>query len=177
MDKNGQIGELLEKGQTTVTSSMQDAANTVRTQVLGNQNNPQSLPNQNPDLVHQAEPVQTDNTDYTKQAVSSFYSPSENGELNPSEVAQTDEQKLARLRQDLDGEKQKHKELHDEVYYKPLIAYEQRQGVGQERPAEAAEAEKQHDLEEHIEKQAKKDQDIATQRAQRQVEIKGGVSG
>ncbi|MEK7551084.1 MAG: hypothetical protein AAB532_00595 [Patescibacteria group bacterium] len=178
MDKNGQIGELLEKGQTTVTNSVQDTANTVRTQVLGGQNNSQSLPNQNPDLPPQIEPVQADNTDYTKQAVSSFYSPSENGEPNSSEATETDEQKLARVRQDLDGEKQKHKELHDEVYYQPLIAYEQKQATQQqERPAEVAENEKQHDLQEHVEKQAKKDQDIATQRAQRQIEIKGGVSG
>lgn len=179
MDKNGQIGELLEKGQTTVTNSVQDTANTVRTQVLGDTNNNQVLPNPNSGLPSQAESqVQRDNIDYTREAVSNFYSPSENGEPSISSApVETDEQKLARLRQDLDGEKQKHRELHDEVYYKPLIAYEQRQPSQQERPAEVAQADKQHDLQEHIDKQAKKDQDIATQRAQRQVEIKGGVSG
>lgn len=177
MDKNGQIGELLEKGQTTVTNTVQDTANTVKTQIIGGQNNSQIPSNPNIDLSHQVEGVQAGNTDFTRQAVNNFYSPSEGAQPNPTQVSETDDQKLARLRQELDGEKQKHKELHDDVYYKPLTAYEQRQGVGQERPAEAAEVEKQHDLQEHVEKQAKKDEDIATQRAQRQVEIKGGVSG
>jgi len=176
MDKNGQIGELLEKGQTTVTNTVQDAANVVKTQILGDE---KPLQQKAPAAQPQGElpREQADIQDYTREAVSNFYSPSE-GSPSLSQASETDDQKLAKIRQELDGEKQKHRELHEEVYYKPLISYEQRQASQQEeRPAETADREKQHDLQAHIEKQEKKDQDIATQRAQRQVEIKGDISG
>ena len=70
--------------------------------------------------------------------------------------------------QELQQEKLSHQQLHEEVYYNPLFAYEKGKAGQEERPAEYAQKEKQLDLEKDSEAQVKKDQDIATQRAQRE---------
>ncbi len=178
MDKNGQVGELLEKGQSTVTNVVSDAANSVKSQVLGDEKKPQVVQSGTVQNHGESSPQQQQEASQrTKEVVSDFYSPSQ--ELGQQPVAANigDEEKLLKIRQELQQEKLSHQQLHEEVYYKPLFAYEQRQGNQAERPAETAQREKHQDLEEHLEVQAKKDQDIATQRAQRHIEINPGVAG
>ncbi|MBI2026005.1 MAG: hypothetical protein HYT06_01340 [Candidatus Levybacteria bacterium] len=179
MDKNSQIGELLEKGQTTVTNAVGDSANIVKAQVLGDEKKPKTLVNpansQQPSELIPPEQLQAQ--EHTREAVKDFYAPSEDLPL-PPQPGESDEQKLTKIRQELQGQKSKHQALHEEVYYNPLFAYEQKSTQQeQERPAEAVLRQKQQDLQQDLEKQAKKDQDIAVQRAQKHVEIKGAIAG
>ncbi len=175
MDKNSQIGELLEKGQSTATNVVGDTANLVKSQVLGDEKKPQATQPANIQTPGESVPQQQESTERTKEVVGDFYAPSERaGQQNPA-ANPSDEEKLAQVRQQLQGEKLSYQQLHDEVYYNPLFAYEKGKASQEERPAEYAQKEKQLDLEKDSEAQAKKDQDIATQRAQRHIEIKPGA--
>ncbi len=176
MDKNSQIGELLEKGQSTATNVVGDTANLVKSQVLGDEKKPQATQSANPQI--QSEPSlqqEQESIDRTKEVVGDFYAFSERGGQQNPVANPSDEQRLAQIRQQLQGEKLSHQQLHEEVYYNPLFAYEKGKAGQEERPAEYAQKEKQLDLEKDSEAQVKKDQDIATQRAQRHIEIKPGA--
>ena len=186
MDKNSIIGEVLEKGQNAVANTMSNTAtntasdisqtvseqlgfksktsqtqNVNQTQAFSNQ---QNLP-QNP---------QAEVSDNTREIVDDFYSPSDNTNSNSSSNNSQNttlssepqiQAKLAKVRQ----------ELHKEVYYDPLIAYEQKkQEPTKAEVMEQAESQKMQEL---AISQQKQNADIATTRAKIAVEANRGVAG
>ncbi len=191
MDKNGFFGEMLEKGQQAVTSSVKTVASDVASQVgLKTEASPDAQgagQNQGQTTQTQQQPsgeatqVQAASTDETKQFVKEFYAPSvelpEN--LTPElqqQMQQKDQiesqQKLANLRH----------ELHKSEYYDPLIAHETKKPEEEEDESAAKRVEKQEQEEEQEkmqleEKKAKGDQDIAKTRAQTKTEANRGAMG
>jgi hypothetical protein len=191
MDKNGFFGEMLEKGQQAVTSSVKTVASDVASQIglkteaspdaqgVG-QNQGQTTQTQQ-QQSGEATQVQAASTDETKQFVKEFYAPSvelpEN--LTPElqqQMQQEDQiesqQKLANLRH----------ELHKSEYYDPLIAHETKKPEEEEDENAAKRVEKQEQEEEQEkmqleEKKAKGDQDIAKTRAQTKTEANRGAMG
>ncbi|MBI3984518.1 MAG: hypothetical protein HY344_01055 [Candidatus Levybacteria bacterium] len=177
MDKVSPIGELLEKGQSNLTQTVTDVTNSVKSQVIGDQKDPLS---QAPRISLGDGPVPVEDPQIsaqrTKAVVSDFYAPSsETVQAPPQTNEGTDEQKLTKVRQELLTEQEKHQALHEEVYYNPLFAYEQRKGQQEERPAETAQRQQMEDLQKKHEQKAKTDADIATQRAQHHVEIRASA--
>lgn len=195
MDKNGIFGEMLERGQQTVASSVKTVASDVKNQMgfgksessPDNQGNPRSqgqqgnVQSQNQPLKEGSKP-QAASTEETKLLVKEFYAPSSDIPENlPPETQQQmqqkdqieSQQKIANLRH----------ELHKSGYYDPLIAYETKKEEGEEEDDNAAKrVEKQEQEEEQEkmelqEKRAKEDQDIATTRAQTKTEANRGAMG
>ncbi len=179
MDKQSQVGELLEKGQSTTTKAVTDVTNSLKSQVVGNQKASDSPAAPRISLGDGPAPVEDPqvSAQRTKAVVSDFYAPSSEVVQAPAQTSQgTDEQKLTKVRQELLTEQEKHKALHDKVYYNPLFAYEQRKGQQQEeRPAETAQRQQMEDLQKETEQKAKTDSDIATQRAQHHIEIRASA--
>ena len=194
MDRNGFFGEMLEKGQQTVTQGaknvVSDVAGSAASQIgLKTEASPDAqgtAQNQGQTNTQNQQPgetgqVQAASTEETKQFVKEFYSPSvelpEN--LTPEltqQMQQKDQiesqQKLAKLRHD----------LHKEGYYDPLIAHETKKPEEQEDESAAKRVEKQEQEEEQEkmqleEKKAKEDQDIAKTRAQTKIEANRGAMG
>lgn len=180
MDPNSKIGEVLEKGQQITDTAVSDVATSVKGQIIGEKKpvanqtqqispQPQNTPQANTDeasVVPQAE------QEWTKEVVQDFYSQSDQvTQTTPAQSAANDEANLAKTREEL----KQYQNLHKEVYYDPLFAYENKKP--EPSKAEEAEEEKQVKMQELAQKQAKKDQDIAVQRAQTTVEVNRGVSG
>lgn len=162
MDKNGVLGEVLEKGQSTVSKTgktvVSAAANTVKiaaNQVTANSDNKEN------------QTEEADNKTKTKAMIKDIYAPSNpNASAKPAEqIEAEDKAKLESLRQ----------KLHNEVYYDPLIN-RAKKGEEEERPAEKVEREKMEDLRE-TQKKKEKQKPIAVQRAQNVIEANRGVSG
>lgn len=163
--------ELLEKGKTTASNSVKttvsDVASSISDQVgLTNETNSSAQPQNTPQAEPQNQTLEENQR--TKEMIHEFYSPSQdNPQINPA-LAQTDEQKLADVRQKL------HQELHNDVYYQPLISYEQ--SVAEERPAEKAERVHMEELQQKEEKR-QVDLPIAVKMAQTHTERNPGIAG
>jgi len=195
MDKNGMLGEMLEKGQSaavkTVKNVVSDVAGSVKGQIAGlpDETNAQSQA-QNPQSQQQAgnsnQPtVPSENStqassdgvanptlesEQTKEMVKDFYAPSSDTIqiVPPEQVEKVEAQKIAQLR----------KQLHEEVYYGPLINYKKQHP--EERQAEKVEREEKEEkfkMQELEQKKAKEGQDIAITKAQTAVEANRGQSG
>ena len=190
MDKNGFFGEMLEKGQQTVTHSVKTVASDVASQIgIKTEASPdaqgvvqnQGQANTQNQPSGEAPAPQAASTEATKQLVKDFYSPSSDlpENLTPEmqqQMQQKDQmesqQKMANLRH----------ELHKSEYYDPLIAHETRKPEEEEDKNAAKRVEKQEQEEEQKkmqleEKQAKEDQDIAKTRAQTKTEANRGAMG
>lgn len=178
MDNNSAFGQLLEKSQNTTTNTISSVAKSLKHQVLGDfddeepqiqQSTASSVPNNQPEVYSQEAQEQT------RDIVKDFYAPSDDLTPNSNITSQNDQEKLANTRQELQAQKQKYSDLHREVYYDPLFAYEQKK----EEPtkAEEQEEEKQNKMQELAQTQAKKDQDINLQRQQTKTETSPGTIG
>lgn len=171
MDKNGVLGEVLEKGQSVVqktgkavADSASGAAKTAAGQIAGDSNG------QAKDMASVSDKQIASDRAENDKLVKELYAPSQpqNGQNLPSAEPQskTEEQaKLANVRQ----------KLHDEVYYEPLIHGQK--AKQEERPAEKVEKEKKQEMADLQQKEAKKPAPIAVQRAQQSAEKFRGVSG
>ena len=169
MDKNGILGEVLEKGQTVIQKTgkavANSAAGTVKTavgQVAGDTNGQGESSAVGSDKQTASDKAETD------QLVKELYAPSKSPDGHaPAENQQREadtKAKLASVRQ----------KLHDEVYYEPLINSAKPQ---EERPAEKVEREKKQEMHDLQKKEAKKPTPLAVQRAQQTAEKFRGVSG
>lgn len=172
MDKNGVLGEILEKGQSAVQKTGKTAADSAKSavktavgQVAGDSNQPG--PNEINGAVsdNQTASDKAQNDEFVKE----LYAPSKpqnSQNTEDNQRAQTEEQaKLAGVRQ----------KLHDEVYYQPLI--QGQKARQEERPAEKVEREKKQEMQDLQKKETKKPGPIAVQRAQQTAEKFRGVSG
>lgn len=171
MDPNSALGELLEKNQNIVKATVSDVTNSFKGQVLGDKKVSQSSQQLSPQIQQPAsgEPFQN-STDYTREVVGDFYAPSENiaQSSQSAQSFQNDQANLTKIRQELQS-------LHNEVYYKPLFAYEEKKP--EKRLADKIEEEDQAKMMDLQQKEAEKTPPIALQRAQTSTEINRGVSG
>lgn len=171
MDPNSQVGELFEKGQNATTSTISDVANALKGQILGDK---KSTPSSQNSTSQSQQPVSSESvqnsTDRTKEVVGDFYAPSESvsQQTQNSQSLQNDQANLVKIRQELQS-------LHNEVYYKPLFAYEEKKS--EKRVADRIEEDDQKKMIELQEKEAKKTPPLSVQRAQTSTEINRGVSG
>ena len=173
MDTYDGIGELLEKGQSTVQktgNAVTGAAVNVAKTAVGQATGSSDTPGQQMDNIMPADQTsQADNREQVKEVVKDLYAPSSlrDGQpaLSKEQIEQADKVKLEQIKQ----------QLHNEVYYQPLINRVQNQGE-EERPAEKVEREEIQELQEEQNKEKKKP-DYALQREQRRAEVKGGVGG
>ena len=178
MDNNSAFGQLLEKGQSTATNTFSDVTNSLKSQVFGDQNTQtqqpalNTIPNNQPEVSNQQ---LQDSQDQTRDMVRDFYAPGDDAAIGQSIPLPNDEERLAKTRQELQVQKQKYNDLHREVYYDPLFAYEQKKP--EPTKAEEQEEEKQDKMQELAQSQAKKDQDIALQRQQTKTETSPGTIG
>ena len=174
MDNNSAFGQFLEEGQNIAANTISDVTNSIKNQTLGDQNAAQqqalnSTPNQQSEISNQQAQEQT------RDIVRDFYAPSDDLTSNPNNSSQSDQERLTQTRQDLQLQKQKYNDLHREVYYDPLFAYEQKKP--EPTKAQEQEEEKQDKTQELAQAQAKKDQDLNLQRQQTKTEANPGVAG
>ncbi len=169
MDKNGILGEVLEKGQSVVAKtgkitadSVTGAVKTAAGQVVGDSNNQDESSAAVSNQKTASDRAETD------ELVKELYAPSKPQDGQTPTAEQQSEAdakaKLASVRQ----------KLHDEVYYQPLINPANPQ---EERPAEKVEKEKKQEMQDLQQKEAKKPTPLAIQRAQQSAEKFRGVSG
>lgn len=171
-----QFGEILEQGKQTAANSVKtalsDAVNSVSGQIgIKNEQNASSQnSNQQQGQTPQTEPSVIDMNlanEQTTEQVKDYYAPSSDQKPMPTtqEEAQT-QQELLKLR----------KELHDQIYYQPLFAYEHKK---EERPAEAKEKEEEQKKMAELEQQKKENKNlpIAVLRAQTSAEVKLAGAG
>jgi hypothetical protein len=164
--------QLLETGKTIATNAVKttvsDVATSVSDQVgITNETNT-SNQNQN---TNQGEPQKQglEETQRTKELIQDFYSPSNDLVQTGVTQAQTDEQRLAAVRQKL------HQELHNEVYFNQLL----NTGTlkpNEERPAEKAERQQMEELQVKEEKR-QNDLPLAVKMAQTHTEASPGIQG
>ena len=178
MDPNNVIGELLEKGQnittnavkTTVSDVVGSVSDQIGLKIEANQQAPQAQ-----NQIQQQQPAETaQNSDEenqrTKDMVRDFYSPSNDQTQNAQTAAVTEEQQLAKVRQKL------YQELHNDVYYQPLISYEQKQQQVVSK-TDQLENQKHQEMQELQQKEADKPPPLAVQRAQAHTELTPGIAG
>ena len=182
MDKNSAFGELVEKGQQSASNTAQavvsDVGDSIVTQLgfknesgSNNTQNTQQTQNQAP-VVSPGETAPNPNealgdNELTKEMVEDFYSPSVGLAQNISSEEQErldTQQRLVALR----------KELHNEVYYDPLVNPKKQE---EERSAQRVERQEKEEMQDLEQKNADKPPPIAVQRAQTSTEINRGVSG
>ncbi len=180
MDKNSAFGELMEKGQQTVSDTTKKAVSDVADSVAGqlgikngtnsnNSQNPQpqvSSPKPGDISQNVSESMAADET--AEEMVRDLYAPSESFPSAPSSEEQErmeTAQKLVALR----------KQLHDEIYYNPLVSPQKPEE--EERPAERVERQEKEEMQDLQEKDASKPPPLAVQRAQTTIEINRGVAG
>lgn len=164
--------QLLEQGKNTslnaVKTTVSDISATVSDQVgMANETNSSNQQGQVPRQEPVANEVLEENQ-RTRELIKDFYSPSEDYVKGGSQVPQTDDQKLAAVRQKL------HQELHNEVYYQNLISYEQ--SKPEERPAEKVERQEMEELQIKQQKQ-QAELPIAVKMAQTHTETSPGIAG
>jgi Tfp pilus assembly protein PilW len=180
------FGEVIEKGQQSFVSSAKTAAsdisNTVSDQIgLKNEiNNTANTQNKKQNVSEPSKQAFA-NLEETKEIVEDFYSPSTQP-LTPAQAELEEQQRQAQLalvRQKLA------KELHDENYfnrirgeetYKSQILHAGESGFQVQNKQEQEQAEEQKNMED-LQMQQKKSKDLAKFRAERRVEIKGGIVG
>lgn len=161
-NNNDVFGEVLEKGQQAAqktTSVVSDAAKMAVGQVTGGDSKADAVQNQ--DAQAQAEEV--------KGVVKDFYAPSQNSgqpPLSKEQIEEADKVRIAQVKQ----------QLHNEVYYNPLVKRSEETQAQEERPAERVERQEMQDFQDE-QKKAKEKPNYAMQREQRRAEVKGGVSG
>ena len=164
--------QLLEQGKSAshnaVKTTVSDISTTVSDQVgMANETNSSNNQGQVPRQEPAANEVLVENQ-RTRELIKDFYSPSEDNVAGASQVPQTDDQKLAAVRQKL------HQELHNEVYYQNLISYEQ--SKPEERPAEKVERQEMEELQIKQQKQ-QAELPIAVKMAQTHTETSPGIAG
>ncbi len=165
-------GELIEKGKQVTSDAVKTTASDITTSVsdqvgIRNETNSSSQ-NQNTNQGEPQKPALEENQ-RTKEMIQDFYSPSEDYVQNSAQgQVQTEEQRLAAVRQKL------HQELHNEVYYQQLISYEQ--SKPEERPAEKMERQQMEELQFKEEKKQTA-LPIAVQIAQTHTEVSPGIRG
>nr|MBI5455715.1 hypothetical protein [Candidatus Levybacteria bacterium] len=172
--------ELLEQGKTTaanvVKSTASDIANSVSGQIglkteptVQAQQSQSQFQNQPQDQAQQGEPAQLQ-TERTKEMIKDFYSPSDGLVQGNPQTAVAQEQQLAQVRHKLQ------QELHNEVYYNPLFAYEH-DANKTESKVEELEREEKQEMMELQQKEADKPPPLAVQRAQTHTETNPGIAG
>lgn len=175
MDSANIVGELIEKGQNTgvtvVKSTVSDISGSVSNQVglkseLAAQNQSQTT---SQDQAGQGESAQIQ-TQRTKEMVQDFYSPSDNAIQGSQQTAQTEEQQLASVRQELQ------QQLHNETYYNPLFAYEHNLNKTESKVDEL-ERQKHQEMQALEQKEADKPPPLAVTRAQTHTETNPGIAG
>lgn len=177
MDKNSNLGQILEQGQAVTKSTISDVAKSVKNQVVGEESSPDnSIQKSQQVSLTTGTNEDTLSAERTREVVKDFYAPSE-PQSQANATPQNDNEKITKVREELQKAKQSAGELHRSVYYDPLFAYENKKSQEEERPSEKAEKEKMQDLEVDSKEKTKRDQDIAVQRAQTKTEMHPGVSG
>ena len=154
IDPNNQLGEIIEKGQNTTAAQVSDIAQRLKGQVLGSD---KKTPQVQPETL----PQDIGSSDRTTEMVKDLYSPSTS--TTPVASVQADTQKLASVRQQLQA-------MHRQTYSDPLFDYEKRKP--EPTKAEEQEQEEKNKLQELAQKQEKKDNDIALQRAKTSIEAR-----
>jgi uncharacterized protein YjbJ (UPF0337 family) len=177
MDKNGILGEVLEKGQSIVQKTGKAAADsatgavkTAAGQIVGDSSS-QTGADETRSTVSDNQQSADDKVQ-VEELVKDLYAPSkpqntqnlQDPSLVKSQSKPEEQAKLASVRQ----------KLHDEVYYDPLVNPAKPQ---EERPAEKVENEKKQEMTDLQQKEAKKPAPVAVQRAQQTAEKFRGVSG
>ena len=162
-NNNDVFGEVLEKGQQAgqkTAAAISDAAKMAAGQVTGGDSKNDTA---------QSQDAQASQAEEVKGVVKDFYAPSQNSgqpPLSKEQIEEADRAKIAQVKQ----------QLHNEVYYDPLVKRSEETQAQEERPAERVEREEMEDLQLE-QKKAKEKPDYAMQREQRRAEVKGGVSG
>ncbi|HYM65469.1 MAG TPA: hypothetical protein VES68_03225, partial [Candidatus Sulfotelmatobacter sp.] len=157
MDTNNLVGELIEKGQSTAKTTISDTANSVSNQIgikkepnVSGQQQIQPQPAQGTEQIQNSRQNDS-NSEFTKEMVEDFYSPSVSTPQISSqqeEEAQT-QRKLAEVRQKI------YQERHNEVYFNAVLNADASKKQ-EERPAERVERQKMEDLQ--IEQKKKQDE-------------------
>lgn len=173
---NIQLGELIEKGQNATTnvlkSTVSDVSDSVSGQI-GVKNEPtakaqsQSQPQDQTGQQGESAQIQTERT---KEMVKDFYSPSGDTPQNNLQVAVTEDQQLAQVRQKL------YQEQHNETYYDPLFSYEHNLNKTESKTDEL-EREKKQEMLDLEQSQADKPPPLVVQRAQTHIESGPGIAG
>lgn len=180
MDKNSAFGELTEKGQQAASNTAQKAVSDVASSVagqLGFRNESASNTTQNTQQVQDQAPAQVpsergsepqplEDNELTKEMVEDFYAPS-----NPAQNLTSEQQEELDTKERLVTLR---KELHDQIYYDPLVNPKK---VDEERPAERVERQEKQEMQDLQQKDAEKPPPIAVQRAQTSTEMNRGVAG
>ncbi|OGH02630.1 MAG: hypothetical protein A2798_03255 [Candidatus Levybacteria bacterium RIFCSPHIGHO2_01_FULL_37_17] len=170
MDKNSNFGQLFEQGKAAMDDSASSVVDTTKKQILGNKAQNSQSPTA-PNI--QNKEVQAQLSEDAREIVKDFYEPSSTSQDNQVPSQDDSQEKLAKVRKEL---QQFQNSLHQTNYYEPLFAYEKkkkekRQAVEQEEAV--VEQKKMTELNQ----QQRKKEDLARFRAQRSVEIKGGIVG
>ena len=145
---------LIKKSGKVAVAAVSDSAKAAGSQISGRNQDTQ-------DIVESLYSKSDENPDQ-KQNKTSNQNPQQPEENTPEEIEK--KKKLAQLRQ----------QLHDEVYYDPLVNPKKQQQ--EERPAEKVEKEKQQETVE-LEEKKKKEPPPLVQRIQQRVEKFPGASG
>lgn len=180
MDKPQIVGELIEKGQKTTSNTVSDIADTFAEQIgvtpksASAQNQTSNQPQTSQDQTSSSGNQQgAEVSEATKEIVEDFYAPSDNSQntsSNPSSDSSEPQvqAQLAKVRQEL-------LQQHKSEYYDPLFAYENKKP--EPTKAQVMEQEEKMKMQELQISQQKKNEDIATTRAQIAVEANRGVAG
>lgn len=174
-----QVGELIEKGQQTVLNTtktaVSDVSNTISDQVgLKNEaNSSQATQNQSAPATEASGKASQEDLELTKEIVSDYYSPSQ-VQFNAQQAELEEQQRQAQLSQ---VRQKLALELHNEVYFNELRNAGAAKPQAQALEAEQMEETAKKDQMEHLQTSQKKQEDLAKFRAERRVEITGGIVG
>ena len=168
--------QILEQGKSAVTNAVKSTVSDISDSVSGQiglkneQNATQSQSqNQPQDQTQQAEAGHLE-TERTKEMVRDFYSPSDDLVQSGQQASVSEDQQLAQVRQRLQ------QELHSQVYYEPLFAYEHNLNQTESKQEELERRDKQ-EMMELQQKQADAPPPLAVSRAQTHTETNPGVAG
>lgn len=169
MDNNSTIGQLFEQGKAVVDDGISDVATTTKKQVLGDNNSTQNQ-NTAQNISDSSSPSgEANSTPDTMELVGDFYAPSNDSKFKTA-VNMDDPNELQKVRQKLQEEKSLYHQLHKDVYYDPLFAYENKKP--EPTKADEQEQEEQQKMQSLATEQKKKDEDIALHRAQASIETR-----
>lgn len=165
MDKTGLLGEALERGQATVKKMGKGAVEATRGAVKAAGGQITGTDTGTKDIVNSLYGV-NDNKRTAVQSPAQNQQTFQTGDAGENPVEDLEkEKKLKELRT----------QLHQEVYYGPLINPKKPQE--EERPAEKVEKEKKQEMAELQKKEKEKPPPLAIQRTQQRVEKFPGRSG
>lgn len=182
MNNTGLLGEALEQGVSLVKQTGKQLAQVPKSFVQGaaSQVTGKTIQSQNgktaPVPAPQAEKspqIDPKALEQTKEFVDDLYAPThQNGNhQNPQQALQSADQKSFEDKQKIEKLRQ---ELHNTVYYQPLINPRRQEEL---RPAEKVEEEKKKEMMELQEKEQKKPQPLSVMREQNKAEMFRGASG